>query len=98
MNSRLVSVIVPPFDAEKYIWAMLNSVLAQTHQPAEVIVVGGGSSDATGSVVNEFAKRDARLQVVKHYHGKAGAARNKGIPMARGEDIAPSVAGAFSRS
>ncbi len=98
MNSRLVSVIIPPFDAEKYIWAMLNSVLSQTHQPAEVIVVGGGSSDATGSVVTEFAKTNARLQVVKQYHGKAGDARNKGIRRARGEYIASSVAGAFSRS
>jgi glycosyltransferase involved in cell wall biosynthesis len=98
MNSRLVSVIIPPFDAEKCGWEMLNSVLGQTHQPAEVIVVGGGSSDATGSVVKEFAKTDARLQVVRQYHGEAGAAGSKGIGMARGEYIAPSAAGAFSRS
>ena len=54
MDKALVSVIVPAFNASGSIRQTLNSVLAQTYQEIEVIVVDDGSSDATGAIVEEF--------------------------------------------
>ena len=89
MTKGLVSVIIPAFNAAEYIRETLHSALAQTYQALEVIVVDDGSTDATGSIVEEFAKKDARVQLVKQCNAGVGAARNTGIRMARGEYIAP---------
>jgi glycosyltransferase involved in cell wall biosynthesis len=61
LDTALVSVIVPAFDAAAKIRQTLNSVLAQTYQEIEVIVVDDGSSDATSAIVEEFVARDARF-------------------------------------
>ena len=89
MNGRLVSVIIPAFNAAAHIRQTLNSVLAQTYQAIEVIVVDDGSSDATSAIVEEFVKRDARVQLVRQSNAGVGAARNTAIRMARGKYIAP---------
>ena len=82
-------MIIPAFNAAEYIRETLHSALAQTYQALEVIVVDDGSTDATGSIVEEFVKKDARVQLVKQCNAGVGAARNTGIRMARGEYIAP---------
>jgi glycosyltransferase involved in cell wall biosynthesis len=89
MNSGLVSVIIPAFNAAEHIRQTLNSVLAQTYQALEVIVVDDGSADATCAIVEEFVKKDARVQLVRQCNAGVGAARNTAIRMARGEYIAP---------
>jgi glycosyltransferase involved in cell wall biosynthesis len=89
MNSRLVSVIIPAFNAARYIRQTLDSALAQTYQAIEVIVVDGGSWDSTASIVGEFVKKDARVQLVRQCNAGVGAARNTAIRMARGKYIAP---------
>ena len=89
MNSRLVSVIIPAFNAARYIRQALDSALAQTYYAIEVIVVDDGSSDATASIVEEFIKKDARVQFVRQCNAGVGAARNTAIRMARGKYIAP---------
>ncbi len=82
-------MIIPAFNAAEYIRQTLNSVLTQTYQELEVIVVDDGSSDATGSIVKEFVKKDARVQLVRQCNAGVGAARNTAIRTARGEYIAP---------
>jgi glycosyltransferase involved in cell wall biosynthesis len=91
MNSEkaLVSVIIPAFNAETDIRQALNSVLAQTYQEIEVIVVDDGSSDGTSAIVEKFVRRDARFQLVKQTNAGVGAARNAAIRAARGKYIAP---------
>ena len=89
MTRGLVSVIIPAFNAAEYIRQTLHSVLAQTYQSLEVIVVDDGSEDDTDAIVEEFVKKDARVQLVKQCNAGVGAARNTGIRMARGEYIAP---------
>jgi glycosyltransferase involved in cell wall biosynthesis len=85
----LVTVIIPALDAAEYIRQALNSVLAQTYQAIEVIVVDDGSSDATSAIVEEFVARDSRVQLVRQSNAGAGAARNAAIRKARGKYIAP---------
>jgi glycosyltransferase involved in cell wall biosynthesis len=89
LDKPLVSVIIPAFNAAAYIRQALNSVLAQTYQAIEVIVVDDGSSDATSAVVEEFATKDARFQLVRQSNAGVGAARNTAIRKARGKYIAP---------
>jgi glycosyltransferase involved in cell wall biosynthesis len=89
MDQPLVSVIIPAFNAEKYIRQTLLSVASQTHQNIEVFVVDDGSSDATASIVNEFAYSDARFYLIRQNNSGVGAARNTAIRNANGEYIAP---------
>jgi len=91
MNSgkALVSVIVPAFDAERDIRQALSSVLAQTYQEIEVIVVDDGSADGTSAIVEKFVRRDGRFRLLQQTNAGVGAARNAAIRAARGKYIAP---------
>jgi len=72
LDKALVSVIIPAFDAAANIRQTLNSVLAQTYQEIEVIVVDDGSSDATGAIVEEFVARDARFHLIRQRNAGVG--------------------------
>src|SRR6516164_8521621 len=89
MDKSLVSVVIPAFNAATNIRQTLKSVLAQTYQEFEVIVVDDGSSDATSAVVEKFVTKDARFQLVRRSNAGVGAARNTAIRKARGKYIAP---------
>ena len=81
----LVSVIIPAYNCEAYLTEAIESVLAQTYPPAEVIVVDDGSTDRTADVAKGFGS-----QVRYHYqpHEGIGAGRNRGAEMASGELLA----------
>lgn len=85
----LVSVIIPAFNAAAYIRQTLGSVLAQSYDAIEVIVVDDGSSDATSRIVEEFVEKDSRVGLIRQSNAGVGAARNAGIRKARGKYIAP---------
>jgi glycosyltransferase involved in cell wall biosynthesis len=89
LQEALVSVIVPAFNAAIYIRQTLDSVLAQTYRKFEVIVVDDGSSDSTARIVEEFAARDSRFQLVRQSNAGVGAARNMAIERAQGKYLAP---------
>jgi glycosyltransferase involved in cell wall biosynthesis len=80
VSGRLVSVIMPAFDEEAFIAEALESVLAQTHRPVEVIVVDDGSGDRTAEIA---AAHDVR--VLRRSHSGAAAACNAGVAVARGD-------------
>jgi CDP-glycerol glycerophosphotransferase len=84
----LVSVVVPVYDVEAYLPAALDSVLAQTHQNLEVVVVDDGSTDGSGAVADEYAARDSRVKVVHTENHGLGAARNEGRRHASGDLLA----------
>lgn len=88
MAGELVSVIMPAYNAEKYIAESIRSVLAQTYPGWELIVVDDGSGDNTGGVVREFVARDSRIKYIFQENGRLGKARNTGLKNARGELIA----------
>ena len=89
MNTApVVSIIVPAFNASRWIGMSLESALAQTLCEIEIIVVDDGSADDTAEVVAEFARRDSRIRLIRRENGGVGAARNTGIQAARGKFIA----------
>lgn len=85
--NNIISVIVPVYNVEKYIEKCLNSIINQTFQNFEVILVDDGSTDASGVICDEFTKKDDRFRVIHRENGGLSAARNTGINAAKGEYI-----------
>lgn len=83
MNSQqtMISVIIPVYNGERYLRAALESVLGQTWQPLEVIVVDDGSTDQSAQVAKRFMPF---VQYVQQANAGPGAARNLGVSMAQG--------------
>ena len=88
MNSRTrITVVIPAFNSAPTIARALDSALAQTYFPDEILVVDDCSSDATADIVREYESKGVRLISLEHQRG-AGGARNVGIQAATGELIA----------
>lgn len=83
----LISVIVPVYNVEKYLPKCLDSLLAQTWQELEIIVVDDGSPDNSWDIMQEYARRDSRVRLIRQKNGGLSAARNAGVDAARGEWI-----------
>ena len=83
----MISIIVPVYEAEKRISECINSVLNQTYNDFELILVDDGSSDKSGKICDEFAAKDKRITVIHKKNGGAGDARNCGIEYVKGEYI-----------
>jgi glycosyltransferase involved in cell wall biosynthesis len=86
MTSPLVSVVIPTFNAARYVARAVDSALAQTYSPVEVIVVDDGSTDNTAQVLDQY-KSNIRY-IFQPNCGSVGAVRNRGIREARGEIFA----------
>jgi glycosyltransferase involved in cell wall biosynthesis len=84
-----VSVVIPAYNAEQYIRAAIQSAQAQTLPDIEIVVIDDASTDRTPSVVQELARRDARVRYSRMATNSGPAAsRNQGLTLARGEWIA----------
>jgi len=88
MAGDLVSVIMPAYNAGKYIADSIRSVVAQTWPDWELIVVDDGSTDDTAAIVQDFMQRDGRVKYFFQENGRLGKARNTGIRNAQGNLIA----------
>jgi CDP-glycerol glycerophosphotransferase len=87
-RAPLLSVVVPVYDVADYLPACLESLLAQTYRPLEVVVVDDGSTDGSGAIADEWAGRHDAVRVVHTDNHGLGAARNTGVAHARGELLA----------
>lgn len=85
MSSPKVSVIVPVYNAEKYLEQCLSSILGQTLKDIEVICVVDNSTDGSAEILERFAEEDGRLRVLMSPGLGAGGARNVGLASAQGE-------------
>jgi glycosyltransferase involved in cell wall biosynthesis len=85
-EAPLVSVIIPVYNYDRYLAEAVESVLGQTYQNREVIVIDDGSTDQSGEVARSFAGR--RVVYGHQAHAGIGPARNKGVALARGEFLA----------
>lgn len=88
-NEPLVSVVIPAYNAATFIGQTLRSVMAQTYENLEIIVVNDGSQDETVDIVQDFSANDSRIRLLHQVNAGVAAARNLGIKSARGEFIAP---------
>lgn len=82
-----ISVIVPVYNAEKYLNQCVQSILKQTFTDLELILVDDGSSDGSLKICRELQKKDPRIKVISQENKGAGAARNAGLAIAEGEYI-----------
>lgn len=82
-----VSVIVPVYNVEHYLADCLASIRMQSHSDLEVVVVNDGSTDASGTICDEFAAQDPRFRVIHQANGGLSRARNVGIDQATGTHI-----------
>lgn len=80
-----VSIIIPVYNAEKYLGKCLESLLSQTLQEMEIICVDDGSSDGSPEILKRFQERDGRVRILTQENQYAGAARNNGMKEAQGE-------------
>ena len=83
----LVSVVIPVYNVEKYLEACIDSILQQTYEKIEIILVDDGSTDSCGKICDEYASKDSRLKVLHKGNGGLSSARNAGIKVATGEWI-----------
>ena len=86
-NKAKVSIIIPVYNVEKYIYDCVDRVLTQTLQDIEIILVDDGSCDNSGKICDDYAKKDKRVKVIHQVNGKQGKARNEGVKIATGEYI-----------
>lgn len=80
-----ISIIIPAYNAEKTLQRCLNSIVAQSFQDFEVIIINDGSKDATGQIADGYATQDSRFTVLHKKNGGVAAARQDGIEQVRGE-------------
>ncbi len=83
----LISVIVPAYNIENYLPRCLDSILGQTHQNLEVIVVDDGSQDSTGDIIDDYAKKDPRIIPIHKENEGVSKARTSGLKRAVGAYI-----------
>lgn len=84
---ELISVIIPVYNLDKYLKNCLDSVINQTYQNLEIILVNDGSNDCSGAICDEYAKKDSRIRVIHKENGGVSSARNAGLDIAKGEYI-----------
>ena len=84
---KLVSVIIPAYNAEKYIEQCVNSVIKQTYKQLEIIIVNDGSKDSTLEVLEKLKSKDARIVVLNQKNKGLPAARNAGLKSCKGDYV-----------
>ena len=84
----MISVIIPVYRVERWLDRCLLSVVRQSYQDLEILLIDDGSPDRCGEICEEWAKKDARIRVIHKQNAGLGMARNTGVEAARGEYIA----------
>ncbi len=84
-KTRLISVIVPVYNTEKYLRKCLDSLVNQTYKNLQIILINDGSTDQSGEICEEYAKRDNRIIYKSVENGGVSSARNKGLALATGD-------------
>lgn len=84
-NCGLISVIIPVYNVERYLRECISSVLNQTYQNFEIVLVDDGSKDRSPEICDEFAASDPRIRCIHKENGGASTARNVGLDYAKGE-------------
>ena len=87
MNNPLISIIVPIYNVEKYLSKCIDSIINQTLENIEIILVNDGSTDSCAEIIESYANKDNRIKVIHKKNGGQSSARNMGLDIAKGEYI-----------
>lgn len=87
MDSPMISVIIPVYNAEKTMARCIDSVLEQTYQDFEILLIDDGSTDGGGVICRTYVDKDHRIRYIKKENGGVSTARNRGIDEAQGKYI-----------
>ena len=87
MSTPLISVIVPVYNAEKYLCKCIESIQDQTYSKLEIVLVDDGSTDSSGCICQTYAQKDARIKVIQKANGGQASARNLALDQVSGEYI-----------
>lgn len=82
-----LSIIVPVYNVELYLRRCIDSILTQTYENYELILVNDGSNDSSGRICDEYLKIDKRIKVIHKLNGGLSSARNAGLDIAKGDYI-----------
>lgn len=84
MENKLVSIITPLYNGERFVEQTIKSVLAQTYTEWEMIVVDDGSTDGGAGIVRQYIAQDKRIRLLEQQNGGCASARNHGLQEAKG--------------
>lgn len=88
LTSGLVSIVMPCYNGEQFIDETIKSVLNQTYQKWELLVIDDSSRDSSASIVQNYAKDDQRIHLIQQRNAGSAAARNNGIRQSKGQYLA----------
>ena len=83
----LVSIVVPVYNAEKYLNKCISSLVQQTYRELQILLVNDGSIDRSGEMCRQWAEKDPRVTVIDQENHGQGHARNRGVELAKGKYI-----------
>ena len=81
----LVSIVVPVYNVSEYLPVFIESIIRQTYFCWELLLVDDGSTDSSGSICDNYARRDERIRAIHKTNGGVSSARNVGIKEMKGE-------------
>ena len=87
MNTSQISIVVPVYNVANYLHRCVDSLLAQTFQDYEILLIDDGSLDGSGQICDEYARLDCRIKAVHKSNGGVSSARNEGLKRASGKWI-----------
>ena len=87
LNNK-ISIIIPIYNAEKYLYEAMNSVITQSYKNLEIICINDGSTDNSLSIIEDYALKDNRIKIINKLNSGYGATVNTGIKQATGDYIA----------
>ncbi len=87
MEDKLISIIIPVYNVERYLRECIDSIIAQTYKNLEIILVDDGSSDKSGEICDEYSKKDSRIKVIHKKNGGLSDARNVALDITKGDYI-----------
>ena len=87
MKQPLVSIIIPVYNAKAHLEACVQSILDQSYQQFELLLIDDGSSDGSSGLCDELSQKSEKIRVIYKENGGVSTARNRGLEEARGEFI-----------
>lgn len=87
MKKDLISIIIPVYNVQDYVEKCIKSVIKQTYENLEIIIVNDGSTDKSGEICKKYEKIDNRIKIIEKENGGVSSARNIGLKIAKGKYI-----------